>query len=296
MFRLMILGFLFLSIGGLLTGGKTSAAEPLRILLIDGENPYHDWQVTTPVLCEILRDSKRFVVDVATVPPPDSGGEFHVVFDEYDAVLSNYNSQILPPADYQRAFIDYLRGGGGFVCVHAADNSFAQWPQYNEACGLGGWYERDKSWGPYVYYKDDKLVRDETSDGPCGHHGPQHEYLVRIRDAEHPITKGLPAAWLHAKDELYDSLRGPAKNFRVLATAYSDPKFEGTGRDEPMLAVVEFGKGRVFHTIMGHADYSMRCVGFATTLVRGVEWAASGKVTLPVPKDFPTEDRPASLE
>jgi type 1 glutamine amidotransferase len=55
-----------------------------------------------------------------------------------------------------------------------------------------------------------------------------------------------------------------------------------------MLMTLEYGNGRVFHTVLGHADYSMNCVGFATTLQRGTEWAATSKVTIPVPEDFPT--------
>ena len=96
--------------------------------------------------------------------------------------------------------------------------------------------------------------------------------------------------WLHAKDELYDRLRGPAENMNVLATAYSAESQQGTGRHEPMILTVEYGKGRVFHTPMGHADYSQECVGFITTLQRGTEWATTGKVTMSIPDDFPTRD------
>jgi len=127
----------------------------------------------------------------------------------------------------------------------------------------------------------------DNSAGPGGHHGKRHEFKVDVRDTEHPITKGLPTSWMHAEDELYDSLRGPAENMQVLATAYSDPASGGTGHHEPMLMVISYGKGRVFHTTLGHADVSRKCVGFITTFQRGVEWAASGTVTQKVPADFP---------
>ncbi|MDD7887014.1 hypothetical protein PQO00_13500 [Flavivirga sp. 57AJ16] len=83
----------------------------------------------------------------------------------------------------------------------------------------------------------------------------------------------------------------------VLATAFSGTeadiykanKNEGrTGRHEPLLMAVEYGKGRVFHSALGHMDYSMECVGFITTLQRGAEWAATGKFTQSIPHDFPT--------
>jgi len=336
-----VLSATVLIVVGLPLGEPTvRAADKLRVLVIDGNNPYHDWQVTTPLMKQILEDSGRFEVDVATLPikqrPPredmeafSSGGPgaqvgspqtagFRPRFADYDVVLGNYVGPRWP-AETEADFAAYVAGGGGYVSVHAADNAFPDWPEYCRICGLGGWYGRNEASGPYVYYGQDRtivrskprwfwqpqqmvrctiagrLVRDD-SPGPGGHHGPQHKYQVRIRDRQHPITRGLPPLWLHTQDELYDSLRGPAEGLHVLATAYSAPEKEGTGRHEPMLMTVRYGRGRVFHTVLGHADYSIKCVGFITTLLRGTEWAATGEVTFAVPDDFPTPDKPSSRD
>jgi type 1 glutamine amidotransferase len=152
--------------------------------------------------------------------------------------------------------------------------------------GVGGWGGRTEKHGPYIRLRYGKFIMDYAK-GRGGSHGPQHEFVVTTRNNEHPITKGMPTKWLHAKDELYDSLRGPAENVTVLATAFSSKSKE----DEPMIMTIDYGKGRVFHTPMGHADYSMKCVGFLAYLARGSEWAATGKVTFPVPEKFPSEDK-----
>lgn len=262
------------------------ADEQVRVLIIDGQNN-HDWQKTTPILRNGLLATGRFSVDVATSPSERQDmSKFHPRFSNYDVVLSNYNGS--PWSEQTRAdFEVYVRTGGGFVCVHAANNAFPDWSEYNEICGLGGWYGRDENSGPYVYLKNGEVIRDHTP-GSGGHHGPQHEFPVTVRDVDHPITRGLPTVWMHTKDELYDRLRGPAHKMSILATAYADPAQNGSGRDEPMLMTISYGQGRGFHTAMGHADYSMKCVGFMTTLSRGTEWVATGEVSIPVPKDFPT--------
>ena len=100
--------------------------------------------------------------------------------------------------------------------------------------------------------------------------------------------QGLPAAFMHRQDELYNSLRGPAKNVTVLASAMS-PKDNGSGEEEPMLMVIPFGKGRVVHDALGHGAEAVHCVAFAVTLQRSTEWAATGKVTQKVPADFPDD-------
>ena len=277
----------------ILTGWPAAAPAALRVLIIDGQNN-HDWRRTTPVLKAILESSGLFQVEVATTPP--KGGDFsgfHPDFEKYRLVVSNYND--FPngdawPANVQLAFDRFVRSGGGFVSYHAADNAFPNWPAYNVMIGIGGWMGRNETSGPYWYFQDQKLVSDATP-GPAGNHGARTPFQVVVRDSSHPITRGLPEKWMHAADELYSRMRGPGENMTVLATAYSDPANRGTGRDEPMLLALRYGKGRVFHTVLGHDPPAMQCVGFIVTLQRGAEWAATGRVTVKAPADFPAADK-----
>lgn len=263
-------------------------AAPIRVLLIDGQNN-HDWKSSSPWIKQILEEGGLFKVDVATTPP--KGGDmnrFNPDLGQYQVLVSNYNGESWSP-EFQKAFVSFVRNGGGFVSVHAADNAFPDWPEYNEMIGIGGWNGRNEKSGPWLYWEG-KIIRDPNP-GTGGSHGKQHAFKMTTRDPSHPIMAGLPLEWMHAKDELYDRLRGPAKNVTVLATAFSDKATNGSGRHEPLLMALSFGKGRIFHTALGHnngADLtSQKCVGFITTLRRGTEWAATGKVTQPVPKDFP---------
>ncbi|WP_436717006.1 ThuA domain-containing protein [Roseiconus lacunae] len=294
---------------------ELSAEEtaPLKALIIDGQNNHGAWPKTTMMMKSYLEDSGRFSVDIARtqftwkggklleqypledgksytdLPQPKSDPDFKPTFSNYDVVISNFGWKAAPwPEETQTALEQFVSGGGGFVVIHAADNSFGSWTEFNEMIGLGGWDGRNEKSGPYVYVDKEGQVQRDLSPGPGGNHGPAHEYQIVVRQPDHPIVKGLPKAWLHTKDELYQKLRGPALNMTILATAYADPKYRGTDRHEPKLMTIDYGKGRIFHTTMGHDDVAFSCVGFITTLLRGCEWAGTGEVTLTkVPEDFP---------
>jgi type 1 glutamine amidotransferase len=165
------------------------------------------------------------------------------------------------------------------VAVHAANNAFPGWAAYNEMMGVGGWRGRDERAGPYWYLRDGRVVSD-TAPGTAGSHGKRIPFQVTVRVPDHPIVKGLQPTWTHGADELYAHLRGPGRNMTVLATAHSDPANAGSGRDEPQLMVISFGKGRIFHTVWGHDLTALASPDFAVTLQRGTEWAATGVVTL----------------
>lgn len=265
-------------------------AEPLRVMLLDGESggPYHKWRLTTPVLKKELEETGLFQVDVVTAPPAGSDfGAFHPDFSKYAAVVWNYDAPDERwPAELKTSFENYVRKGGGFVSVHASDNAFPGWSAFNEMIGVGGWRGRTQKNGPFWFFQDGKLVSDPAP-GVAGSHGRRTPFQITVRE-DHPITRGLPKVWMHQGDELYARLRGPGKNMLVLATAYSDPANNGTGHDEPMLMALSYGRGRVFHTTLGHDVNALSSVDFVVTFQRGTEWAATGKVTLKIPPNFPT--------
>lgn len=271
--------------------------EPIRAMLLTGQSSiYHDWHKSSAVIERILDETGLFDVDVVTAPAAgESMAGFAPGWSDYAVVVLDYDGDEWPAAT-ESAFERYLAAGGGLVLVHAADNAFPDWPEFQLMEGIGGWRGRDESAGPMLRWRDGRQVLDE---GPgTAQHPAQHDFQVVTRAPEHPVMRGLPAAWMQAHDELYSQLRGPARNVTILATAKADPPMPGaTGENEPMLMAIRYGRGRVFHTTLGHVSprdelpvATMSSVGFIVTLQRGTEWAATGRVTQAVPEDFPTAD------
>lgn len=270
-------------------------SKPIKTLIITGQNN-HNWAVSHIAIQKILGNSGLFEVDIATTPAAGSDmDEFDPDFSQYNLVVLDYNGDSWSEKT-EKGFLDYVNKGGGVVVYHAANNAFRGWDEYNKICALGGWGGRNETDGPYAYIKEGKVFLDD-SPGPGGAHGPQHEFVMDAYDKKHPVTKGLPDKWMHAKDELYDKMRGPANIKDVLYTSYSLPEQRGTDREEILVFTVDYGKSRIFHTMIGHAgptvedNPAMQCTGFQVTLLRGAEWAATGKVTQRVPDDFPTAEK-----
>ena len=310
--------FLILAMGTQVTGLAQTTESKLKALIIDGQNNHQAWPKLTVMMKQYLEQTGMFDVDVARtkftwkasrdkdflalagvetgedLKKPKTDPDFAPSFKDYDVVISNFGNSAAPwPKETQTAFEEYMKSGGGFVTVHAADNSFGDWPEYNKIIGIGGWGGRKAESGVYIYYDEDGNLKRDDSVGKVGNHGAQHNIPISLR-TEHPITEGLPENWLSAKDECYAFLKGPAENMTVLATGKDASKKGKTDRHEPMLMVVEYGEGRVFHTTLGHESYSCEGVGFITTFLRGCQWAATGEVTLPVPDDFPTHEESKS--
>jgi len=268
--RIVRTGIVFAGIFGLIgctqaDGAGAPFGGKIRLLILSGANN-HNWKATTPVLKKMFEDSGRFAVDVTEDVPALTGADFA----KYDALVCNYTTypNILGhrwPAATEQAFLDYIAAGHGFVLFHAASTAWNDWPEFTDLIGM--------TW-----------QRDAHGKNISGH-GAQHSFAVTIVDKEHPVTQGMKD-FQHVKDELYHRLL-KHNTAHVLATAFSDKAKGGSGADEPMVVVTELGKGRVFHTAMGHDPNPMAGVAFQTLMLRGTEWAATGKVTIPIPTDWP---------
>ncbi len=260
----------------------SSCSSPkIDVMLLTGHtDKHHSWETMSECITDILAEQPTFDTDI--VKMPESGeGEFNPNFSDYDVVIININDATWSD-ETKLNFENYVKSGGGVVIVHEANNAFPEWKEYNRIIGLGGWGGRDEKDGPYYYWQDGEYIFDNTP-GKGGSHGRRVPFEINVRNTEHPITKGLPTNWSHIDDELYSNLRGPAENIEVLATAYSDSQSGGSGKEEPILFTVSYGKGRIFHSVLGHTrkDFSTAVRsnrGFQVTLSRGVEWAATGEV------------------
>ncbi|HEX4231603.1 MAG TPA: ThuA domain-containing protein [Bryobacteraceae bacterium] len=287
-------------VGSTCFGQGAGAPQPVRVLIIDGINN-HDWLAATNAVRGFLTKTGRFLVDVSTTPPGDAPETewdmWRPDFSGYKAVIVNFNSGEKAnskrwPHRVEVQFEQYVRNGGGVVFLHAANNAFLNWKAYNEMIGLG-W--RDKNFGPGLRVTaDGKVVEVPKGTGFNPGHGPRHDFQVHVLDRDHPITRGMPPVWMHPSEQLTHGQHGPAEGLTVLTYANSDVTHE----NEPMDWVRNYGKGRIYVTMLGHtwkgeANPDVFCAGFQTLFSRGVEWAATGRVTIPIPADFPGPDKVA---
>jgi hypothetical protein len=164
-----------------------------------------------------------------------------------------------------------VRSGKGLVMYHFSVAAFNGWEEYEKLSG-GNWRPGQ------------------------GHHSARHDFTVEIKDPDHPITRGLKKSFPQPNDELYANLKWqPEGSYHVLATAWDDHALyqgkarqptPGPGLNHPMLWTINYGKGRVFGTALGHDAENVQTPAFVVTFTRGAEWAATGAVTLKVPPEM----------
>lgn len=272
----MFLAFPLLLAAALQAAAQAPAqpAQPakIRTLLITGNDVAgHEWRRVSPMLKKALEDSGRFDVKVTEEPR----GITAKSFENYDLAVLNYYDQRDPAKRWgetaEKALEDFVRSGKGLVMFHFSTASGDGWAEYEKMSG-GNWRPNN------------------------GHHSPMHSFDVVIRDQEHPITKGIRPKQHVPWDELYANLKWqPADTYHVLATAWDDHKLyqgkarqpiPGDGIDQPMMWTLKYGQGNVFATVLGHDAAAVQTLFFIATFTRGAEWAATGNVTLPVPRQI----------
>ena len=270
-----------------------TAQEMISVLIVDGFSN-HDWQQTTKMTKQILEESKLFNVSISTVPAnalDESWEKWAPDFTLYDVVIQNtnniHNKDLRWPPQIEKKLEDYVRSGGSLYILHSANNAFPHWEEYNRMIGLG-W--RPKEYGYALEIdKDKRILKIPPGEGLNTYHGKRTDVVMQ-KLTDHPINKGLPEQWLTPSLELYKYARGPAENLAVLTYAYDST----TQKSWPVEWVVQYGKGRVYNSSMGHLwkddpyPISFRCIGFQTLMIRATEWLATGKTTYSVPTNFPT--------
>ncbi len=273
-----------------LGSSATVQAAKIKALAIDGYSN-HDWRHTTECVLAVLDASGQCEVTVSTAPVRNSSREtaWRPNFSDYDVVVqicNNLGTENAWPREVRQDFETYMRNGGGMLVLHGANNSFPEWPEYNQMIGMG-W--RRPAQGASLEIVNGEVARIPVGEGERTGHGPRSAVQVN-RLASHPITAGYPAKWMTPDVEVYRYARGPAENLEVLSYG----RDAQTGRDWPMEWVVTYGKGRVYNGTLGHVwkdrrlPDAVRCAGWQTTLVRAVQWLAGREVDYPIPADFPT--------
>jgi type 1 glutamine amidotransferase len=268
--------------------------KPFSVLIVDGFSN-HDWKQTTIITKWILEESGLFKVDVSTVPSDSIQRlAWQPKFSDYAVIIQNTNNIFKPelrwPAQAEVDLENFVKDGGGLYILHSANNAFPHWKEYDKMIGIG-W--RPNTFGYALEIDSNKnIVRIPPGEGLGTGHGKRFNALIQILN-RHPINMGYPDKWQTTNTEVYNFPRGYAENLTVLSYAYDSTS---THRMWPVEWVVAYGKGRVYNSSLGHIwpgdiyPTNYRCVGYQTTVIRVVEWLATGKVTYPVPNNFPTKD------
>ncbi|MGA2498485.1 MAG: ThuA domain-containing protein, partial [Tepidisphaeraceae bacterium] len=202
--------------------------------------PGHLWKKTSPLLKQILEKDPRFKVRIVEDPDALASPKLQ----GWDVVIIHFMNWEKPgPGEAARENLKkFVAGGKGMMMTHFACGAWQEWPEFVQLAGR-------------VY--DPKLRP----------HDPRGKFRVEIADADHPITRGLEP--FETTDELYTCLTGDTKIHVVMkATSKVDKK------DYPMAFVLDYGKGRVFQTVLGHDDVAYASPGVGDLLRRACAWAA----------------------
>jgi type 1 glutamine amidotransferase len=260
----------------LATASGAMAADRIRVLILTGESDYsHPWQPNVPFMRSMLMNSGRFDVKVEE----EVHGITAATLANYDLLVQYYYGPRWGEAT-ERAVEEFVRSGKGMIALHGVTYG----PFFGQAGGNPTEPQRRMEGEPWNAYID--MLGMNWKIENIGH-ARRRTFPVKWIDPEHPISKGLPPAFI-ADDELYHKI-DLKPNVHILATAFDDPigGRSSTSKDEPMVWTVPFGKGRVVMTTLGHDLLAMTQPGFIQLFTRGSEWAATGAVSATPPAAAP---------
>src|SRR5262245_38143882 len=218
----------------LLAASPALAEAPLKVLFL-GDQGHHRPSDRAEQLIPIM--ALRGIEIGYTEKMSDLNPEN---LSKYDALLIYANTTRIEPAQ-EKAILDYVEQGGGFVPIHCASYCFLNSPAYIALVGA-------------------QFLRHGTG-----------VFDTKTVDAFSPITAGLQP--FRTWDETYVHTKHNEKDRHMLQV-----RAEGES-EEPWTWIRTQGKGRVFYTAYGHDGRTWGNPGFQDLIERGIRWASGkGKV------------------
>lgn len=270
--------------------GVNTNDQAIRILIITGAAPYgyHDWERNIEVIEPRLKAFGMTDIDYHIARGLEDWRKWEGDYSDYDAIVIIYYWSQAPEGELEK--LDrYIRDGGGLLVVHSALAGFWNQEIFDQWTGIA-YREHEPDYGYNLAFDNEgKQMIRSPGEGGGSAHAPIGTFLIHAQTPDHPIMKGLPEIWMQSADELYYNLRGPNTDLEVLAVAEAPD-----GTYAPQVWVRNHNAGRVFCLTPGHQESSASSVGFITLLARGIEWVATGEVTLDVPSNFPGENEPVT--
>ncbi|MDR8391973.1 ThuA domain-containing protein [Aliifodinibius sp. S!AR15-10] len=262
--------------------------ESISTLVITGAAPYgyHPWESNIELIEPRLETFGITDTEYHIAHGLEDWRKWEGSYSDYDAIVIIYYWSQAPEQELEK--LDrYVRQGGALVVVHSALAGFWKQDIFDGWTGIA-YRERDADYGHNLAFnKEGQRIIRSPGEGDGSAHAPIDTFRIETKDPNHPIMQGLPETWMQARDELYYNLRGPNTNIRVLAVAQAPD-----GTYAPQAWVRRHGSGRIFCLTPGHHAPGASSVGFITLLARGIEWAATGQVTTPIPTNFPGTREP----